>query len=224
MQTEIPDSFNNSKNRRQPILAETAQEWYEVNADFFAEECEEIRFETIHSSFLRYMPQQSCRILEIGSGTGRDAAGLANLGHVVVAVEPSNELRTRAQLRHTQANIRWLDDKLPKLGKVIQLGDQYDVIFLSAVWMHLAPSERNSAFALIVSLLKPMGLVYITLRHGPFEEIEGFWDIPDYEVMALARDYELIQLDQVDESDLLGRRDIRWTRFTFISGTDGIVV
>ena len=217
MQTEIPNSSNNSKNRRQPILVETAQEWYEVNADFFAEECEEIRFETIHSSFLKHLPQQPCKILEIGSGTGRDAAGLANLGHVVVAVEPSNELRTRAQSCHTQANIRWFDDKLPKLEKVIQLGDQYDVIFLSAVWMHLAPSERKSAFALIVGLLKPRGLVYITLRHGPFEEIEGFWDIPDYEVMALATDYELNQLDQVHEGDLLGRRNIRWTRFTFIS-------
>ncbi len=217
MQTERPNSFNNSKNRRQPILTRTAQEWYEVNAEFFAEEYEEIQFETIHSSFLKHLPQHSCKILEIGSGPGRDAAGLADLGHVVVAVEPSNELRTRAQSCHTQANIRWLDDKLPNLEKVIQLGDQYDVIFLSAVWMHLAPSERKSAFALIVSLLKPRGLVYITLRHGPFEEIEGFWDIPDYEVMALARDYELIQLDQVHEGDLLGRRDICWTRITFIS-------
>ncbi len=215
----MPYSSKNSKNSRQPISTRTTQEWYEVNADFFAQECEQIQFEAIHSSFLKHLPQQRCEILEIGSGTGRDASGLANLGHAVVAVEPSNELRTRAQSRHTQSNIRWIDDKLPKLEQVIQLGDRFDVIFLSAVWMHLAPFERKPAFGRIVSLLKPGGLTYITLRHGPFDEIEGFWDIPGDEVAALARESDFVQLEQVHEGDHLGRCDISWTRMTFVSRT-----
>jgi protein-L-isoaspartate O-methyltransferase len=35
-------------------------------------------------------------VLDIGSGTGRDAAGLAAMGHSVVAVEPTAELRIGA--------------------------------------------------------------------------------------------------------------------------------
>lgn len=198
-------------------MTRTTQEWYEVNADFFAEECEKIEFEAIHSSFLKHLPQRRCAILEIGSGTGRDAAGLADLGHAVVAVEPSNELRMRAQTHHEKSNIRWIDDKLPKLDKVNKLEDRYDVIFLSAVWMHLAPSERKPAFERIVSLLKPGGLVYMTLRHGPFDEIEGFWDIPGDEVAALARAHDFVQIEQVHEGDHLGRCDISWTRLTFVS-------
>ena len=77
-------------------------------------------------------------------------AGLANLGQAVVAVEPSNELSTRANLLHAQFKIRLLEDKFTKLEKVFQLCVQYDVNFLSAIWMNLAPSERRPVSERIV--------------------------------------------------------------------------
>ena len=199
----------------QPISTRTTQEWYEVNADLITEEFEKLDFKDIHSDFLKFLPQQPCSILEIGAGTGRDAAWLADLGHLVIAVEPSNEMRTRAQALHKQTNIRWINDKLPNLDTVIQDADQFDVIFLSAVWMHLAPSERSPSLKRIVKLVKPGGLVYITLRHGPFEEIEGFWDIADDEVMELARKFGLIQLKLVIQEDHLARPGVTWSRIIF---------
>ena len=199
----------------QPISTRTTQEWYEVNADLITEEFEKLEFKDLHSDFLKYLPQQPCTILEIGAGTGRDAAWLADLGHQVVAAEPSNEMRTRAEALHKQTNIRWINDKLPNLDTVIQDADQYDVIFLSAVWMHLAPSERSPSLKRIVNLVKPGGLVYLTLRHGPYEEIEGFWDIADDEVMELARKFGLVQLKLVIQEDHLDRPDVTWSRMIF---------
>ena len=53
--------------------------------------------------------------LDIGAGSGRDAAWLASKGYEVVAVEPSSGMRDEAQRRHEDTRIRWLDDRLPGL-------------------------------------------------------------------------------------------------------------
>ena len=213
--TQESGSADKSPTSPQPISTRTTQEWYEVNANLITEEFEKLEFKDIHSDFLNFLSQQPCSILEIGSGTGRDAAWLADLGHQVIAAEPSDAMRTRAQTLYKHNNIRWVDDKLPNLDTVIQDVDQFDVIFLSAVWMHLAPSERSPSLKRIVKLVKPGGLVYITLRHGPFEEIEGFWDIADDEVMELARKFGLVQLKLVIQEDHLDRPDVTWSRMIF---------
>ena len=213
--TQESGSADKSPTSPQPISTRTTQEWYEVNADLITEEFEKLDFKDIHSDFLKYLPRKPCAILEIGAGTGRDAAWLADLGHLVIAAEPSNEMRTRAQFLHKQTNIHWVNDKLPYLDTVIQVEDQFDVIFLSAVWMHLEPSERSPSLKRIVNLVKPGGLVYITLRHGPFEEIEGFWDIADDEVMEMAREYGLVLLNLVIQEDHLIRPGVSWSRMIF---------
>ncbi len=198
---------------KQPIPTETVEEWYEVNADFITEEFEQLEFKKLHATLLNHMPQNPCSILDIGSGSGRDAAGLAELGHKLIAVEPSNALRARAQLLHQHSRITWVDDKLPELKAVRKLGQHYDVIFVSAVWMHLPYHERQPSFERILGLLKRKGLLYITLRHGPYEAVEGFWDIPDEELVKLIREYGLAEIEQSTEDDLLNRPDVTWTRF-----------
>ncbi len=200
---------------RKPIATETVEQWYEVNAEFFIHERENVEFTKIHSNLLNYLPQQPCSILEIGAGAGRDAAGFADLGHHVIAVEPSNALRTNAKRMYERDNIDWLDDKLPKLDIVVQLERQFEVIVLSAVWMHLAPKDRKPAFERIIDLLNPDGLLYLTLRHGPFEAVDGFWDIADAEVKSLAQQHELIELLHVTEADQMGRSDITWGKFIY---------
>ena len=198
---------------RHPIPTETVEEWYEVNADFITKEFEQLEFQRLHATLLNHLPQHPCSILEIGSGSGRDAAGLAELGHKVIAVEPSNALRTRAQSLHQHPGITWVDDKLPELQSVRKLGGDYDVIFLSAVWMHLPYLDRKPSFERILGLLKKNGLLYITLRHGPFEVVEGFWDIPDEELVKLVKEYRLVETEQTTEDDLLNRPGVTWTRF-----------
>lgn len=50
---------------------------------------ESISFADAHAPVLQLIPPAPCHALDIGAGTGRDAAGLAALGHSVVAVEPT---------------------------------------------------------------------------------------------------------------------------------------
>src|SRR4029077_9558837 len=94
-----------------------------------------ISFADAHAPILQLIPPAPCRALDIGAGTGRDAAGLVALGHSVVAVEPTEELRLGAMLLHPSPMIEWLDDSLPDLAAVRARKEEFDLVMLTAVWM-----------------------------------------------------------------------------------------
>ena len=62
----------------------------------------------------------------------------------------------------------WIDDRLPEL-KAFIYGFGFDLVLLNAVWMHIRQADRARAFRKMVTLLKPGGLVMLSLRHGPGE-------------------------------------------------------
>ena len=62
---------------------------------------------------MHLFPRPPARVFDIGAETGRDAAGFAALGHSVMVVEPTAELRTRAIGLHASPRIEWLDDSKP---------------------------------------------------------------------------------------------------------------
>src|SRR5690606_15527143 len=68
---------------------------------------------------LQLLPQLPSLIIDIGAGIGVDAAGLAALGHQVVAVEPVAALRESGRQLHPSPNIEWVDDALPNLGTLV---------------------------------------------------------------------------------------------------------
>jgi protein-L-isoaspartate O-methyltransferase len=98
---------------------------------------ESISFADHHRLVMHLIPMVPGRVLDIGAGTGRDAAGFVGLGHSVVAIEPTEELRRGATLLHPSPMIEWIDDSLPDLAAVRARGEEFDVVMLSAVWMHL---------------------------------------------------------------------------------------
>ncbi|WP_459694164.1 methyltransferase domain-containing protein, partial [Achromobacter xylosoxidans] len=92
-------------------------------------------------------------------------AALARMGHQVVAAEPTPELRREGQRRHALPNLEWVDDALPELAGL--QGREFDVIMLTAVWMHLDAHERARGMAALAALLAPGGQILMSLRHGP---------------------------------------------------------
>src|SRR6202158_1151797 len=92
----------------------------------YADEAEELfrRYESIpaadaHGAVLHVIPAPTSRILDIGSGTGRDAAWFASQGHRVVAVEPTDAMRLPAMTLHPSPEIEWLSDSLPDLALLL---------------------------------------------------------------------------------------------------------
>lgn len=157
--------------------------------------------------------------LDVGAGSGRDAAWLAGQGYEVVAAEPADGMRAEGARRHP--DLRWIDDRLPALAAVHRLNLSYDLVLLSAVWMHLQPPERPRAFRKLAMLLKPGGVLVLTLRHGASEPVRAMYPTSLGEIEALAREHGLAVLRVLDEADGLGRSDVAWTTVVLRVPDDG---
>lgn len=139
---------------------------YNEASKHFFETYEGLKFSAMHRTFLRFLPAQGGLCLDVGAGSGRDAAALARRGYRVIAVEPSDGLRQLAQQHHPDPDIVWIDDSLPKLTKVLARHERYQFILLSAVWMHIPPEQRLASLRTLSQLLEPGGYIAFTLRLG----------------------------------------------------------
>ena len=195
---------------------------YELQASALANRYEAVSAEDVHAALIEFVPRGEGLLgLDVGAGSGRDAAWLTSVGYEVIAAEPAAGMRLEAARRHPDPRIRWLDDRLPDLAAVHRLGLAFDLILLSAVWMHVPPPQRARAFRKLITLLKPGGVLLMSLREGPFEPDRPMWPAPAGEVEALARTHGLAVLRSVVTSDQLGRPDVRWTGMCLRLPDDG---
>jgi SAM-dependent methyltransferase len=162
-------------------------EGYSEAAEVLVQQYESLSFASVHSHIFHLLPVPPARVLDIGAGTGRDAAGFAALGHHVTAVEPTVELRTHAIRLHASPRIEWLDDSLPDLAVLSGRDDTFEVVMLTAVWMHLDENQRRCAMPRIAALVEPGGVVMISLRHGPIPAGRRMFDVTPEETIDLAK-------------------------------------
>lgn len=145
-----------------------------------------LAFAEVHAPILRFIPKAPASILDIGSGPGHDAAHLAGAGHAVVAAEPTPDLRAGAIALYGDKSIRWIDDSLPELQAVSALGERFDFVLSSGVWMHLSESERRAAMPNVAALLAPGGAFALSLRYGPVPAGRRMFAVSAEETIALA--------------------------------------
>lgn len=148
---------------------------------------EEHSFEEVQKHLLPFLPDPPATALDIGTGTGRDAAGLARRGYTVTAVEPVAEMREGAQILHPEPNITWIDDGLPDLAVVAALGRRFDLVLLNAVLMHLDAEMRRRALENIVPMVAMNGLLAMSLRHGPVPEGRTMFEIGSAEIASICQ-------------------------------------
>ena len=188
----------------------------------YAEEAPELlkRYESVsfadhHRSIMHLIPTVPGRVLDIGAGTGRDAAGFVALGHTVLAVEPTEELRLGAMALHPSPRIEWVDDSLPDLAAVLARGEESDVVMLSAVWMHLDELQRRQAMPNVAALVGNGGVMMMSLRHGPVPPGRRMFDVSAEETIALAQPPGLRCTLSQDPEPSLRQPGVSWTRLAF---------
>ena len=165
---------------------------------------------------LPFLPAPPARLLDIGAGTGRDAAGFAALGYDVVAAEPTDEMREGGQRLHADAGIEWLDDGLPELGVLRGRGDSFDIVMMTAVWMHLDQAERQRGLPTVAALLRPRGMLAMNLRYGPVPAGRRMFEVSAGETVALAAASGLALLLEEDAPTLIKRTvPVTWKRLVF---------
>jgi 2-polyprenyl-3-methyl-5-hydroxy-6-metoxy-1,4-benzoquinol methylase len=147
------------------------------------------------------------------------------MGHHVVAVEPTDAPRTAAMALHPSPRIEWLDDNLPDLGVLLARGEKFDVVMLTAVWMHLDATQRRRAMPNVASLMKPGGVMIMSLRHGPVPPGRRMFEVSAEETIELGQIRGLRPVltmstrslqDRGTPADSLGRVGVSWTRLALV--------
>jgi SAM-dependent methyltransferase len=195
---------------------------YHQGAALFAQQYDALSFERVHASWQPYWPDKGM-VLDIGAGSGRDALWLAERGCQVIAVEPAADLRQIGQLKTAATEkVQWLSDSLPDLKACYQLNLQFNTILLSAVWMHIAPSERERTFRKIANLLAPGGHFVLSLRFGEFTDGRACYQVGVDEVATLAKQFGLV-LSHVSAltADSAGRSEVQWQTLVLELPDDG---
>ncbi len=200
-------------------MAVAGNEGYTEYADTLIARYESISFTEKYESVLHLMPKKASDVLDIGAGTGVDAAWLAAAGHRVIAVEPTDSLRDSAKAIHPSPLIEWVADSLPDLQKLISRGRSFDLVLLTAVWMHLAQQERQKAMPNVAALLKADGVLLMSLRHGPVPENRRMFQVSAEETILLAEQEGLRNTItiEVQSAQLVNRQaGVTWSWLSFI--------
>lgn len=184
---------------------------YESAFESFAQGWERVAFADAHAAVLTHIPSKPGLVFDIGAGSGRDAAHFAERGWNVVAVEPADSLREYARKLHPSSRIAWESDRLPGLERLLKRGLLADLIWLSAIWMHVAPNDRRRAFRKLITLLKPGGRLIMSLRHGPIDYERPMHAVTADEVERLAIEHGLNVRAITNSNDAAGRHEITWT-------------
>jgi SAM-dependent methyltransferase len=194
---------------------------YAEEAAELIERYESLSFAYKHEAVLHLIPSAPAKAIDIGAGTGVDAAWLAAQGHQVVAVEPTGALREYGLRHHVSPLVEWVNDALPQLGRVAQRKHEFGLVMLTAVWMHLDEHERRVAMPVVASLLAPEGVLVMALRHGPVPAGRIMFAVSAEETVALAEARGLrCVLNVCTESRLAANREagVTWSRVAFARG------
>lgn len=191
-----------------------ALNYYEQHAASLADGYETLSLQSAHPSLLalirEHFKDEPLAVLDVGAGTGRDATWFAANGHRIVAVEPSEAMQTIGKRLHPSPDIEWRHDSLPTLSETLSSGEKFDLIVLSAVWMHVKPDDRQKALKTLASLLKPNGKIYLTLRIGPSEPARGIHRVSESALQDQLAELSLNAEKLDEQADLLRRTNIRW--------------
>lgn len=200
--------------------------FYDANASSLIEQYDSLSFKQVHQSWADlFSIKAGMRILDVGAGSGRDARFFAQNSQLeVYAVEPSLRLFEHGLKSNSFSNLHWVNDALPNLANINVINrnvenGKFDLILLSAVWMHLSIDQRVKSFNTLSNLLNDKGLLIVTLRYGQSEydlTFRHMHKVSSLEITKLAKDkgLSLIRLTEIDKDQLL-RKSVNWQTVVF---------
>ncbi|WP_239059359.1 class I SAM-dependent methyltransferase [Alteromonas hispanica] len=189
---------------------------YSANAEHYYSLYQSISADSVHGYLEQALANtQPTTALDVGAGSGRDANWLAAKGWQVTATEPAEALLKLAK-QHSNERVTWCDAALPALANLPtphqHKHQHFDLILLSAVWMHLPSEVRPAAIKRLSELLSNTGRMYISLRYGPSDPERPMYPVSYEELQALAAENGLTarNLNPVPSKDGLQRSDVEW--------------
>jgi SAM-dependent methyltransferase len=167
-------------------------------------------------------PSRGSKILDVGSGSGRDLAALLAKGYDAYGLEPAENLRVESIKGFPQLKDRVLPIGLPPPENE-PCGSPYDGILCSAVLMHIPQEQLFDAAYSLKRLLNTDGRLLISVsRERPnlsadHRDQDGrlFQPLPPDALALLFERLGFALLRRWETADLAGREGVRWVTFLF---------
>lgn len=157
--------------------------YYNANGKFWADQHHTLTFwQEQFETFQKYIPNG--KILEIGSGGGRDAALLIKSGYDYIGTDISVGLLKAARTNYPDTS--FLHQSIYDLE--FPTGTQFDGFWASAVLLHIPKSKINTALTSLKKYLKPKAVGFISLKLGTGENLE---QVEDKEISDNRRHHRL---------------------------------
>ncbi len=121
--------------------------------------------------FHRLLPKG--KVLEIGSGSGRDAAALISMGYDYFGIDASEGLLGVARRRNPEARFELMDVEELRLPE-----DNFDGFWAAASLLHIPKEKIDNVLVNIKKVVKSSGVGFISLKKGEGEKEEkstGRW-------------------------------------------------
>lgn len=181
--------------------------YYENNAERYAAETFSADMSEQYQSFLSLL-KKGAKILDVGSGSGRDACYFQRHGYQVTALEPSKNLcREIRKVFSGEIVCSDIQNYQPM--------EQYDGIWACASLLHLQEKEVLRFFEKMDLYLNNDGVVYISGKNGistgKVEDGRFFLEFSEQLIDKILTVNKQLKLEQLwYTEDASGRRGFRW--------------
>jgi SAM-dependent methyltransferase len=154
LSTKLPSDY---------VASNTA--YYDTHADEVCKNTVGMDMSELYVPFLREIPP-GAKILDAGSGSGRDSAFFIRKGYQVLSIDGSSEMvAATSKLTGEPALLMRFDE--------VAFDADFDGIWACASLLHVARQDLARTLARIVRALKPGGVLYLSFKYGDSERIEG---------------------------------------------------
>ena len=177
-----------SKDQQAKTLA-----YYEDNAQTYFRVTHDADMSSVYRRFLRELPRGG-RILDAGSGSGRDTAAFVRQGYAVEAFDLSPSLcELSTEFTGIEASVRRFQD--------IDERDEFDGIWACASLLHVPEEELGEAIGRLVRALKSKGVLYMSFKYGAGERVADdgrfFVDMTEGRLLAVLQKVRKLKVQRV---------------------------
>ena len=160
------------------MKTEMTKEYYRKNAAQYHRDTINLDMSEIYSQFCQYL-KPGDRILDAGSGSGRDIIAFKKMGYEVEAFDLSPEL---AEIATNNSGINVLISSFHDY----KTDGQFDGIWCCASLLHVPLSQLAGAIKNLSEALKQNGVIYVSFKYGTQEREKEGLHITDMDEAGLS--------------------------------------
>lgn len=148
-------------------------EYYQQHTDRFIAQTVNVDMQDLYEAFIKQLPQQPrLQIIDVGCGSGRDAAYFANKGYQVTACDASTHLIAWARNYWADSDVDWHTLCFEDIHHQ-PWHQRFIGVWACASLLHVAFDELPTLIESLLMTLTEHGVMYASFKYGDGERVEN---------------------------------------------------